>query len=106
MRRIVLRIHDRDFLSIFLSGYGRAFVEQSNAGLVDPATNDLIECIAAAPERVSLGSGIVFARSLVGDLVSLLAVVDVDDVALLSKLDAVSVGIFVEAPELNADPLG
>src|ERR1700731_4379363 len=38
-------------------------------------------------------------RSFVSDLVSLVAVIDIDNITLFGKLDALFVGIFVKAPK-------
>ena len=45
-------------------------------------------------------------RALVGDLVALAAVEQLDDVAFLGEFDAVLVGILVETPEHDAQAVG
>src|SRR5262249_32786850 len=86
----------------FLAGNTRAIVEKRNAGFVQPLADNPVQGVSTAANKVRYGFVILQGGAFVSDLVSLVAVVNIGDVALFRKFDALFVWIFVEAPEQRA----
>src|SRR6266852_3272276 len=84
-----------------LGGNGVAFIKEGHAGVVDPGTQESIQGKPAAPEVIGHILRLHGMRALVGNLVTLIAVVNLGDIALLGDFDPFLVGKLREAPEQN-----
>src|SRR5258708_16893 len=82
-----------------LRGNGVALIEQGDAGIVDPGAKDDIQRKLAAPEIIGDILRLHRMRSLIGDLVRLIAVVNLGDIALFGDFDPLFVGKLSKAPE-------
>ena len=100
--RLVAGVHDGHLLGRLLLGDRRTFVKQRNAGIVKPTAKHPFERVLAPSEIFGQGLFVLRGRALEGDLVALVAVVDVCHVAFLGELDSLLVGKFAEAPVKHA----
>src|SRR5664279_1049248 len=99
---VVLVVQDGDLVGEIAFHHCRSAVENHGAGRRQPLAYYPLHRVLATAKVVHHLLRFLGGRTLVGDLVSLVATEDFDDVALLGQLDTLLVGPRPEAPELDA----
>src|SRR5438874_1718253 len=95
----IVRVHNRNLIRGFPLCNGLALVEQRHTRLQNPFSKHPVECVVPSPQIISQILGLLWARALVSDFVSPIAVVHIDYVALFCELNALFIGKFIKAPE-------
>src|SRR3979411_2510757 len=81
---------------------GVSFLDQGAMGIVDPCAENSIQRKLAAPQVIGDIFLFHWTGALVGDLVCLVAVVNLRDIPLLGNFDSLLVGKLREAPEQHS----